>query len=393
MNQKTTPSLAVKILRVLLPLLLILAGAGGFNYFRSKEIKIERRPPKKQAAVVNVMEMQPGTFQSTVQAMGTVTPDRQVVVKSKVAGEVVSVSPDFVVGGLMKKGQTLLNIEDIDYRIDVEKAASALDTAVSDLEIERGSQQIAREELKLIRQADLGDVEETDLALRKPQRIQAEAAVKSARADLESAKLDLERTRVTLPFNALVREKHVDAGALLPAQGDIATLVDVDRFQVEALVPPDKLGAITAGSASASRALVRSRYANQTWEGRVARFTGTVSANSRMAGVIILVEDPLGLSREQGSGQLLLDDYVDVAIMSRKLDQVFAVSRSHLRDNDTVWIYNNGRLDIRTVAFAWKEDGTVYVSSGIRAGDRLITSDLPAPVQGMALQIDAEGRS
>ncbi|MEH0018005.1 MAG: efflux RND transporter periplasmic adaptor subunit [Desulfobacter sp.] len=393
MNQKTTSSLAVKILRVLLPLLLILAGAGGFNYFRSKEIKIERRPPKKQAAVVNVMEMQPGTFQSTVQAMGTVTPDRQVVVKSKVAGEVVSVSPDFVVGGLMKKGQTLLNIEDIDYRIDVAKASSALDTAVSDLEIERGSQQIAREELKLIRQADLGDVEETDLALRKPQRIQAEAAVKSARADLESAKLDLKRTRVTLPFNALVREKHVDAGALLPAQGDIATLVDVDRFQVEALVPPDKLGTITAGSASASRALVRSRYANQTWEGRVARFTGTVSANSRMAGVIILVEDPLGLSREQGNGQLLLDDYVDVAIMSQKLDQVFAVSRSHLRDNDTVWIYNNGRLDIRAVAFAWKEDGTVYIRSGIRAGDRLITSDLPAPVQGMALQIDAEGRS
>ena len=393
MNQTTTSPLAVKILRVLLPLLLILAGAGGFNYFRSKEIKIERRPPKKQAAVVNIMEMQPGTFQSTVQAMGTVTPDRQVVVKSKVAGEVVSVSPDFVVGGLMKKGQALLNIEDIDYRIDVAKAASALDTAVSDLEIERGSQQIAREELKLIRQADLGEVEETDLALRKPQRIQAEAAVQSARADLESAKLDLKRTRVTLPFNALVREKHVDAGALLPAQGDIATLVDVDRFQVEALVPPDKLSAITAGSASASRALVRSRYANQTWEGRVARFTGTVSANSRMAGVIILVEDPLGLSREQNSGQLLLDDYVDVAIMSRKLDQVFAVSRSHLRDNDTVWIYNNGSLDIRTVAFAWKEDGTVYVSSGIRPGDRLITSDLPAPVQGMALQIDAEGRS
>ncbi len=376
-----------------MPICLILAGVGGFRYYKSKETKIKRQPPKKQAVMVETVEMQPGTYQSTVHAMGTVKPDQQIVIKSKVAGEVVSISSDFVLGGLMKKGDILLTIEDLDYQIEVKKAASELEKAVSDFEIELGSQKIAKEELNLIKQAGLGEIKETDLALRKPQLIQAKADVDRARADLESAKLNLSRTKVVLPFNALILEKNVSIGSLVTAQDMLATLVDVDLFQVEAQVPPDKLDAIKTGEVSGSKVVVHSRFSNQEWPGRVVRFTGRVAPNSRMAGVIILVDDPLGLNRKERGGPLLLDDHVEVKIMSRVLENVFSLPRTYLRDNDTVWIYNNGRLEIRQVDFAWKEDGVVFVRSGIRAGDRLIVSALPTPIEGMALQTASGSRS
>lgn len=386
-------TLLAKTMSILMPICLILAGVGGFRYYKSKEMKIKRQPPKKQAVMVETVEMQPGTYQSTVHAMGTVKPDQQIVIKSKVAGEVVSISSDFVLGGLMKKGNILLEIEDLDYQIEVKKAASELEKAVSDFEIELGSQKIAKEELNLIKQAGLGEIKETDLALRKPQLIQAKADVDRARADLESAKLNLSRTKVVLPFNALILEKNVSIGSLVTAQDTLATLVDVDLFQVEAQVPPDKLDAIKTGEVSGSKVVVHSRFSNQEWPGRVARFTGRVAPNSRMAGVIILVDDPLGLNRKERGGPLLLDDHVEVKIMSRMLENVFSLPRTYLRDNDTVWIYNNGRLEIRQVDFAWKEDGVVFVRSGIRAGDRLIVSDLPAPIEGMALQTTSGSRS
>jgi RND family efflux transporter MFP subunit len=383
---KKSGSIFSSLIRIILPICIILAGLAGWNYLKSKEAKVKRRPPQKQAVAVETITMKPGSHQSFVQVMGTVVPDSQIVLKSRVAGEVMSISPAFVQGGYMKKGETLLTIDDADYKIEVQKVQSALDKALSDLAIEKGSQLIAKEELKLINEASIDEIKATDLSLRKPQLVKANAIVKSARADIQKAKLNLSRTRITVPFNAIVLEKHVDPGSLLNVQGTIAALVGVDAYRVEAFVPPDRLTAIRISETDGSQAFVDSRYSKQTWKGRVVRTTGRVTDKSRMAGVIILINDPLGLSRKDGNSQLLLGDHVDVKILGETFENVFSLPRAFLRDGDTVWVYNSGKLEIKAVTLAWKADGQVFIKSGIREGDKIITSDLPAPVKGMALQ-------
>ena len=324
--------------------------------------------------------------------MGTVMPDRQIMLKSKVFGEVISISSKFVQGGVMKKGDTLLRLDDSDYRIEIQKAQSSLDTALSYLAIEKGSQLIAKEELKLMNEASQDMVQATDLALRKPQLIQVKAAIASARADLKKAHLNLSRTKVIVPFNALVIEKHVSSGSLVTVNGILATLVDVDTYRVEAQVPPDRLAAVMINETTGSEAIIHSQYSNQTWQGKVVRTTGKMTEKSRLAGVIILVPDPLGLKYQGNKPQLLLDDHVDVRIMGEILKNVFSLPRSILRDGNTVWIYSSGVLEIKEVSLAWKEDNKVYVKSGINSGDQVITSDLPAPVKGMALQLASGDR-
>ena len=383
----------ILLIKIILPICLILAGVAGWNYFKSKELKIKRKPPQRQAIVVETISMKPGNYISSVQVMGTVMPDREIILKSKVSGEVISISPKFVRGGVMQKGETLLTLEDSDYRIEVQKAQSALDKAFSYLAIEKGSQMIAKEELKLINEASEGVVKATDLALRKPQLIQAKAEVDRARADLEKAQLNLSRTKVIVPFNALVLEKQVNIGSLVTTQGTLATLVDVDAYRVEALVPPDRLAALRISEKTGSEAIIHSQYSKQTWQGKVVRITGKMTGKSRMAGVIILVPDPLGLKHQGKIPQLLLDDHVAVKILGKPLENVFSLSRSILRDGNTVWVYNLGVLEIKEVSLAWKEDGQVFVKSGINSGDAVITSDLPAPVKGMALQLSSGDRS
>ena len=381
------------LIKIFLPVCLILAGIAGWSYFKSKEPKMKRRSPKTQAVAVETISMKPGHYQSLVHAMGTVMPDREIILKSKVSGEVVSVSPKFVQGGMMKKGEMLLKLEDSDYKIEIQKAKSALDTALSYLAIEKGSQMIAKEELKLINEASREEVKATGLALRKPQLVQAKAAVDNARADLEKAQLSLSRTKVIVPFNALVLEKQVNIGSLVMIQGTLATLVGVDTYKVEVQVPPDRLAALRIGEATGSKVIIHSQYSNQTWQGKVVRTTGKMSDKSRMAGVIILVPDPLGLKSPGRRAQLLLDDYVDVQIMGEILENVFSLPRAILRDGNTVWVYHSGVLEIKEVGLAWKEDGRVFVKSGINTGDAVITSDLPAPVNGMALQSASGDRS
>ncbi|MCD4677209.1 MAG: efflux RND transporter periplasmic adaptor subunit [Desulfobacula sp.] len=375
------------MIKIIIPVCLIWAGFAGFNYFKSKEPKMKRKPPNKQAIVVETISMKQGNYLSSIHVMGTIVPDRQIILKSKVSGEVTSISPKFVQGGVIKKGEMLLKIDDSDYRIEVQKAKSALDKSLSDLAIEKGSQSIAKEELKLINQASVGVVKATDLALRKPQLVKATAAVDSAGADLEKAQLNLSRVKVIVPFNALVLEKHVDLGSLVTVQGSLAVLVDVDTYRVEAQVPPDRLAALNAGGIPESDAIIHSLYSNQTWQGKVVRTTGKMTGKSRMAGVIISVPDPLGLKSPGVRSQLLLDDHVDVRIMGKTLENVFSMPRSILRDGNTVWVYHSGVLEIKKVRLAWKEDDQVFIKSGIGLGDKVITSDLPAPVKGMALQL------
>jgi len=381
------------MIKIILPVCLILAGVAGWDYFKSKELKMKRIRPRRQPIVVETIPITQGNYISSIQAMGTVMPERQVILKAKVSGEVVSISPGFVQGGVMKKGEILLTLEDLDYVIDVQKAQSALDKAFSSLAIEKGSQMIAKEELKLINEVSKDEIKETDLALRKPQLIQVKAEVDRARADLEKARLNLSRTKVLVPFNALVLDRQVNIGSLVTTQGVLATLVDVDAYRVEAQVPPDRLEALSINETQGSEVIIYSQYSKQTWQGKVVRTTGKMSGKSRMAGVIIMVPDPLGLKDQKKNPPLLLDDHVAVKILGKTLEKVFSLPRSILREGNTVWVYNTGALEIKQVNIIWKEDGQVFVKSGISSDDVVITSDLPAPVNGMVLQLSSGDRS
>jgi hypothetical protein len=67
---------------------------------------------------------------------------------------------------------------------------------------------------------------------------------------------------------------------------------------------------------------------------------------------------------------------------------VFPVKRSHLRDNDTVWIMNDaGQLDIRRVQIAFRGPDQVYVTKGLAENEQLVVTDIAAPVQGMPLRV------
>ncbi|MCP4669947.1 MAG: efflux RND transporter periplasmic adaptor subunit, partial [Desulfobacula sp.] len=183
------------LIKIILPVCLIVAGAAGWNYFKSKKPEMKRKPPKQQIMAVKTIVMEPGDYPTWIHAMGTVMPENQIILKSRIAGEVISVSKKLVQGSIMKKGEIVVTLDDSDYKIEIQKARSALDKALASLALERGAQLIALEELKLINKASQDDVKATDLALRKPQLVQANAEVARARADLDKAVLNLSRTK------------------------------------------------------------------------------------------------------------------------------------------------------------------------------------------------------
>jgi len=119
---------------------------------------------------------------------------------------------------------------------------------------------------------------------------------------------------------------------------------------------------------------------------------GELDANARLARVLVSVEDPLALRAEAGTPSLILGAFVRTAIEGRALDDVVRLDRDLLRREDTVWVMEDGALDIRDVTVLLRDNDYVYLSDGLDQGDQVVATDLATVVDGAALRLeDAAG--
>lgn len=386
--------------RLFLPLLAIVIGAGVALLLVQTGPAAKREPPPRQARLVEVDSLDFAAARTVVEAMGTVIPAQEVTLQAQVGGEVVALSEELEPGGLFKAGDELLRIDPRDYELAVLQRESDVAQAQSELILEQGQQAIAKREFELLNEPLQG--EERDLVLRKPQLKSVRARLALAEAALQKAKLDLERTRVRAPFNAVVQARAVDIGARVTTANTLATLAGTDRCWVEVTVPVRELqwirvagnGAVDEGSKV--RILNPAAWGEDAWrEGRVIRLAGELEDEGRMARLMVEVDDPFALAAENsGRPVMLMGSYVRAAIEGRPLARVAKVSRQHVHDGNRLWIMGaEERLEIREVEIAFRGREEVLVSGGIEPGERLVVSDLAAPVDGMPLRLREAGGS
>jgi RND family efflux transporter MFP subunit len=358
----------------------------------------QRRPPRKEATLVEVMPVRGETAPVIVSNTGTVVPAREIRLSARVSGQIIEISPEFAPGGHFAQGETILRIDDDDYTLAVEQQEANLVRAQSDLKLEMGQQSVAKLEFEL-----LGDIafeeEDTDLVLRQPQLETKKAAIAQAQAALNKARLDLERTEIVAPFNAVIEERNADVGAYVTPGTPLATLVGSDEYWVEVTVPVDELRWLEIPGMNSKTGSKARIYHGLTWgpgayrEGHVQRIMTGLEPGSRLARLLVVVEDPLQLE-EDGDGQhpLMLQAFVRVELIGEEVAGVFEVPAEAVRDGNYLWVMTKDKtLDIREMETVWSSDEHVYVSEGLQDGEHLIVSDLAAPVPGMPLRTASDG--
>ena len=372
---------------------LLLAGAGLASYWikQSEPTAQREAATRRSAALVETIMVEPGTYRPTLSVLGTVTPARDIVLSPRVGGQIVAVEESFVPGGRIRAQQVLLRIDPADYEQVLVARESEVRQVQAELAIEQGRQQTARREFQLLGE----DIAQADrsLVLREPQIESLNAKLRAAEAAVEQARLDLERTVVRAPFAAQILERSVDLGSEVSAGDGLARLVGTDEYWVIATVPLDKIRWIELPDANrpGAGATIRHRTAWRAGErrqGHVERLIGEVDQNTRLARVIVVVPRPLGDGDEPA---LVLGTIVQVEIEARSIDHVVRLSRAYLRQDNTVWVMRDGTLNIQTVEVVFSDAENVYVSEGLDAGDRVVTTNLATVVDGLAVRDMAAG--
>ncbi|AHM61138.1 RND family efflux transporter MFP subunit [Flammeovirgaceae bacterium 311] len=346
---------------------------------------------KETAMLVEVEQAEQGSFKPTIVATGTVQPSKDIVLSARVRGEVIRLSDAFVPGGFVEKGEVLLQIDPADYRNTLALRKSDLRQAVADLNIEEGRQNVARRDLDLIDET-LSE-ENRDLVLREPQLNAIKARVQAARAQVEQAELELQRSTIRAPFDAHILSRNANLGSQVAPGDDLGRLVGREVYWVVVTVPLSSLQWLSlprSEEEKGSEVVITDRKAWQEGAyrtGYLYKLVGALEDQTRMARLLVAVPDPLAYrSESENLPPLMINSFVEARIQGEEIRDVIRLNRDYIRQNNTVWVMEDGELQIREVEIVMNDAEYAYIASGLRENEEVVTTNLSTITEGVKLR-------
>jgi RND family efflux transporter MFP subunit len=383
--------------RVILPIAILAGAIGLAAVLISTPKSVEEAAPEVLPVTVRVMEANRESTGLTVKSQGKVQAAQQVNLSAPVAGIVSWVSPSLEAGGYVEQGQTLIRLDAGDYETAMARAQAGLQQAQAEAEHAQAELQRIRNlaEQRLVSQAELQNAERGDAV--------AQARLADAEAGVRQAQMDLERTRVHAPFNAMVQAKEVEVGQFLNRAASVAVLYGADSVEVRVPLAIRQLGYLDLPLGQrgelppevAPEVILTGMYGGKQhqWQGRLVRIEAAIDETSNSVQSIIRVHQPAvaaDAGKAWGNTQAIplpIGLYVQADIVGRGVDDVFALPRSVIRNNNQVLVVDaENKMYFRDVEIYRLEEDRVLVSGGLAEGELICTSPIQAVYDGMSVQ-------
>lgn len=376
--------------KIVLPLAII-AGAIVLStiMFMLKPAPEKLESPEPAIAVKTVVLEKTAT-QLYIQSQGTVLPRTRTALISEVSGAVLEVSPQFVVGGVFRTGDILMQLDPTDYQVALQRAQARLISMNAQLSFEQARSAQAEKEWAMTgRPASEAPL----LALRKPYLAEAQANVLQAEAEVKQAQQKLDKTTIRAPYAGMVSEKMADIGQFAAAGSRLGEIFAIDYGEVRLPMTKRDLSKldIAAMADGQSRPVVTLRAsvggAEVEWSALLVRSEGVVDQRNRAQYLVAQVDDPYNIQQRSEKPALLMGTFVRASIAGKKLDKIFAVPRHALLEGDNIAAVDaDSRLRLKKVEKTFGDDQFYYISNGLEEGVEIIVSAVGVAIDGMRVK-------
>ena len=234
------------------------------------------------------------------------------------------------------------------------------------------------------------------LAMTTPLMAQKQTVLAMARVDAQKADLALQKTQIRADFDGFVLIRSARAGEYVTPGQVLAVIYEKGALDVDVKIPMEEMKWIRLDSAGGYLPEARVTLANmdamadQAWEAAVARMHAAVDEQTRTLPLTLEIQQLPGNDQTPGPG-LKPGTFVMCRIFGRQKTRVFTVPRHLLKPGDRLFLVTDGHLEIRPVRVLRKVADAVYIDAGLDPGDQAITTPVPGAVEGMALDIRADG--
>ncbi len=410
-----------RVLLVLVPIVLLAAGAVGASYLIRTKPRVEPAPPTERVWTVNSVPVHLSDVQPDIRLFGKIFAARQVQVRALVPGQVVELHPNLVEGGLVRRGEVILAIDEFEYRSALKESEARLAEArarIVEREAKRNAETqalrrdreilavLARDlkrasELRKRGNISIQSLDQKRLELSRQQRaivlrrngIDAEAArLEQEKATIERldvavqrARYDLQRTRLRAPFDGVFRNVTAQAGKRLGIADSVGNLIDTGRLEARFHISDAQYGRLTSTDRGVigrpARAIWRVGQRKLVLKAVIARVGAQIDAASGGVELFARIEDrEAALSLRPGA-------FVEVHIPDRVYPDVARVPETVLHPGNVVYGVENGRLVARRAEIVGRVGNDVLLRGELTEGEPLVTTQSVTIAPGLRVEL------
>jgi RND family efflux transporter MFP subunit len=266
-------------------------------------------PVKVSKAVIGDLVM-------TLKSPGEAYTEKRIAMKAEVGGVVKNLYA--AEGRHVKAGDLLVELEDREYRLRLEKLEAIRLRYLSELFLEKqfsvtdqqsdpaivdklNKAQADYERISeafkkgLVSQVDLEKAQsDYELALieagRKKDEIMASTkGLTQAEIDVKIARMDVEKTRIRAPFAGIITDIKLSPKERLDGGRELFTLVDISRIKVKAKVLESEVGKVVAGREVELRF---SAFPGRAFKGLIEAISPVINAEDKTCAVHVTMDNP-----------------------------------------------------------------------------------------------------
>ena len=333
-----------KLVMGIVGLAAVIAWSGGFLTHKTKPGVLEHQAGIAVPSDAFTVVVKAETTPSKVEVVGTTASEEKINLSARIPAYVSEIFAS--AGDRVKKGQTLVTLDDRDIRQQLAAAEAQLNQAKT--EYGRAQQLFDKEAT-------------TQQALTA-----AESMFAAASAQVEQVKVMLTYAQVVSPIDGIVTERRIQAGDLANPGTLLLAVYDPLRMRLEAPVPVRLIDRLSLGQ-SVEVSLERPA---RTLKGRVTEIVSEVDAASRTQLVKVHLDDVEGDVLPGTFGRL----WVDAEPRERLF--VPATSVVRLGQLSYVQVVRDGRALRHLVKTGPTRGDRIEILSGIQAEDTILVTPI-----------------
>ncbi len=345
----------------------------------------KRGKSHREIPVVKVIRPKAVDYQVVISASGEVYPIATTNIAPQISGKVIYVSPNLKAGRIVKKGEILIKIEDIDYKIKLSKAISHLKETNATLIVKQAESKQAIEEWNIAHE----DKQIPPLAAKLPQLESAKSMYLAAKAEVLQAKINLKRTKIVAPYTGVIQKKYVSIGDIVSPSKVIANMYPISEVEIHIPVSLSDLewidvpGFTIPFKEKGSEVDIEYFLGNKKIEfsGNIIRSLGEIDKKSRMLYVVASIKKPFAKNPP-----LLINTFVRVKIKGKLLKDVYILPLQAIFNEKFVLKVVKSKI-VKTKVNIIKILKKSAIIKGIGDNDKIIISPIYGKVDGMKVKV------
>ncbi len=330
-----------------------------------------------------VLETQATTAHLTNSYPATIRGKQDVEIRPMVSGFITKLHVDE--GSVVKKGQVLFTIDQVQYKAAVETAKAAVETAKAALQTQELTTQNNRELNKK------GIVSDYQLSTSENQLAQAKASLAQAEASLTNAKRNLEYTEVTSPSDGIIGQVPYRIGSLVSASmaTPLTTVADnSSMFAYFSMAERQLLALIKEGGSQKEivekMPKVRLQLIDETMypdSGRVETISGVIDPTTGSVSMRAMFPNEHNVLRSNSTGKVVFPNVLTNVIL------VPQSATTEIQDKKFVFVVqaDNTVKNTEIQVYRLNDGQNYYVTSGLKAGDKIVVEGVQALHDGQAI--------